>query len=103
MSLAVNFHSTGLRLSSLNLVLFHTSQEIISAFGMFHMFNSKVDSLGNDAVPQLLIDDNTDSSSCHVEHSSCFTVVIFVWHSFMDCPIALNIDNITNFVRLQVR
>merc|ERR1711955_109164 len=103
MSLTINFYAACLRFSFLHLVLFHTSQEIISTFGMFHMFNSKVDSLGNDAVPQLPINDNTDSSSCHVEHSSCFTVVIFVRHSFMDCPIALHIDNITNFVSLQVR
>merc|ERR1711970_1204967 len=102
MSFAVNFHTASLRLSLLNFVLFHTSQEIISAFGMFHMLDSKVDSLGNDAVSQLLVDDHSNSSSCHIEDSSCFAMVIFVRHSFMDCPIALDINNITNFVCLQV-
>merc|ERR1712180_199481 len=98
MSLAIHLHTTGLGFSFLHLVFFHTPQEIISAFGMLDMFNSEVDSLGNNSVSKLLVNDNSNCSSGHVEYSSSFAMVVFVWHSFVNGSISLDINNITNLV-----
>merc|ERR1712180_217020 len=102
MSFAVHLHTTGFCFSLLYLVFFHTPKEIISTFGMFDMFNSEIDSFRDDSVSQLLVDNNSHSSSSHIENSTCFAMVILVRHSLMDCSITLDIYNITNFVGLQV-
>merc|ERR1711928_99775 len=101
-SLAVNLHTTGLGFSFLHLVFFHTAQEIISALGMFDMLNPEVDSFWDDSVSELLVNDSSNSSSCHVEYSSSFAVVVFVWHSFVNGSISLDINNVTNLVGLQI-
>merc|ERR1711973_414578 len=102
MSFAVNLYTTGLGFSFLHLILFHTSQEIIPTLGMFDMFNSEVDSFGDDSVSKLFVNNNPNSSSGHVEHSSSFPMVVFVWHSFVNGSISLDINNVTNLVGLQV-
>merc|ERR1711928_196567 len=101
-SLAVNFHTTGLGFSFLHLVFFHTSQEIISALGMFDMLNSEVDSFWDNSVSKLFADNNSNGSSRHIEDTSSFAVVVFVWHSFVNDSISLDISNITNLVGLQI-
>merc|ERR1712180_423178 len=101
-SLAIHFHTTGLGFPFLHLVFFDTSQEIISAFGMLDMFNSEVDSLWDDSISKLLIDNNSNSSSGYIEDSSSFAVIVFVRHSFVNGSISLDINNITNLVGLQI-
>merc|ERR1711894_450635 len=102
MSFTINLHTGCLRFTLLHLILLHTAQEIVTAFGMFDVLDSEVDPLGDDSVPQLFVDDNTDSSSRHIEDSAGFTVVVFVRHTLVDCSIALHINNISNLVCLQV-
>merc|ERR1712221_43423 len=92
-SFAVYFHTTGFCFSFFNLVFFHTSQEIIPALGMFDMFNSEVDSFWDDSVSKLLVNNNSNSSSGYVEDSSCFSMVVFVRHSFVNGSISLDINN----------
>merc|ERR1711928_89002 len=101
-SLAVQFHTTGLGFSFLPLVFFHTSQEIISAFGMFDMFNSEVNSFWDDSVSKLLVNNNSNSSSGYVEDSSSLAMVVFVRHSFVNGSISLDINDITNLVGFQI-
>merc|ERR1712013_227685 len=102
MSFTIDLHTGCLRFTLLHLILLHTSQEIVTTFGMFDVLDAEVDSFGDDSVSQLFVDDNTDSSSRHVEHSSSFAVVVFVWHTLVDGSITLNINNITDLVCLQV-
>ena len=81
MSFAINLHTGCLRFTLLHLILLHTSQEIVPTFGMFDVLDTEVDPLGDDSVSKLFVDDNTDSSSRHIEHSASFSVVVFVRHS----------------------
>ena len=102
MSFTINLHTGCLRFTLLHLILLHTSQEIVTTFGMFDVLDAEVDSLGDDSVSQLFVDNNTDSSSRHVEHSSGFAVVVFVRHTLVDGSITLHVNNITDLVCLQV-
>jgi len=62
------------------------------------MFNSDVESFSNDSVSDLFINDNTNGSWVDIEDCSGSSVVIFVWHTFMDGTVANNINNISDFV-----
>ena len=62
------------------------------------MFNTNMDSLGDDSVSDLFVDDDSDWSWVDVEDSTGSAVVVFVGHTFMDGTIDYNIDNISNFV-----
>ena len=62
------------------------------------MFYSDVESLGDDSVSDLLVDDDTQSSGVDVEDCSSSAVVIFVGHAFVDGTITDDIDDISNLV-----
>ena len=57
-----------------------------------------MNSLGDDALPDLLVNDNSNGPRVNVEDSSGSAVVVLVWHTFMDGSINYNIDYISNFV-----
>jgi hypothetical protein len=57
-----------------------------------------MDSLGDDSVSDLLVDDNSDRSWVYIEDSSCSSMIVFVRHAFVNGTIDYNIDNISNFV-----
>lgn len=61
------------------------------------MFNSHMDSLGNNSLSDLLVDNNTNSTRIDVEDSAGSAVIVFVRHTFMDGTIDDNIDDITFF------
>jgi hypothetical protein len=48
------------------------------------MLDSDVESLGNDSVSDLLVDDDSESSWVDVEDSTGSTVIVFVWHGLVD-------------------
>ena len=62
------------------------------------MLDSYVNSLGDDSVPDLLVDDDSDGSGVDVEDSSGSTVIVFVGHAFVDGSIYDDIDDIPDFV-----
>ena len=62
------------------------------------MFYSDVKSLGNDSVSDLLVDDNAQSSWIHVEDCSGSAVIVFVWHTLVDCTIDNDVNDISDFV-----
>ena len=70
----------------------------MSAGWELEMFYSDVESLGDDSVSDLLVDDDSQSSGVHVEDCSGSAVIIFVWHALVDGTIANDIDNIANLV-----
>jgi len=57
-----------------------------------------VDSLGDDSVSELLVNNDTDRSGVDVEDSSGLSVIKVVWHTFMDGTINNYINVITNSV-----
>ena len=62
------------------------------------MFNSDVESLGDDSVSNLLVDNDSQSSWVDVENSTSSAVVVLVWHGFVNSTIDNDIDDVTNFV-----
>jgi len=62
------------------------------------VFNANVNSLGDDALPDLLVDNNSNGPGVDVEDSSGSSMVVLVRHTFMDGSIDYNINNISNFV-----
>ena len=48
------------------------------------MFDSDVESLSDDSVSDLFVDDNSEGSWVDVEDSSSSAMIIFVWHGFVD-------------------
>jgi len=62
------------------------------------MFNSNMDSLLNDSISHLLVDDDTDSSGVNVEDSASSSVIEAVGHAFMDSTINQDINVVTNSV-----
>ena len=70
----------------------------MSGGGELEMFNSDVNSLGNDSLSDLLVDDDTDGSRVDVEDAAGSSVIVFVGHSLVDGTIDDDIDDISGFV-----
>ena len=66
------------------------------------MLYSDVESLGDDSVSDLLVDDDAQCSGVDVEDCSGSAVVIFVWHALVNGTIANDINNITDLVSGEV-
>ena len=62
------------------------------------MFNSDVESLGDDSVSDLLVDNDSQSSWVDVENCASSAVIVLVWHRFVNSTIDNNIDDVTDFV-----
>lgn len=62
------------------------------------MLDANVDSLGDDSVSDLFVDDDSDGPGVDVEDGSCATVVVFVWHALVDGAVDGDVDNISDLV-----
>ena len=62
------------------------------------MFNSDVESLGDDSVSDLLVDDDSERSWVDVEDCSGSAVIELVWHALVDGTVDDDINNITDLV-----
>lgn len=60
------------------------------------MLDPDVDSLGDDSVPDLFVDDHSHCSGVYIENCSCPSVVVFVWHSLVDGSVHCNVNNISD-------
>lgn len=58
-----------------------------------------MNSLGNNSIPDLLINDHTNSSRINVEHSTASTMIVLVWHALVNGAIDYDIYEISNFIR----
>ncbi len=52
-----------------------------SARSLLHMLQANVKALGNEAVSDLLVDDNTDGAGGNVPHATSAAVIEFVRHT----------------------
>jgi len=81
------------------LVIFLNScNKSFSTWRLSKMFNSNVESLRDNSVSNLLVNNNSDWSWIDIEYCSSSTVIVFVWHSFMNWAVNDNINVITNSV-----
>jgi hypothetical protein len=62
------------------------------------VLDSDVESLADNSVSDLLVDDDADGAGVHVEDCSGSAVVVLVWQTFVDGSVADHIDNISIFV-----
>ena len=62
------------------------------------MFDTDMDSFGDDSVSDLFVDDDSDGARVDVEDSSCSSVVVFVGHALVDGAVDYDINDISNFV-----
>ena len=62
------------------------------------MFDSDVNSFGDDSVSDLFVDDDSDGSGVDVEDSAGSAVVVLVGHAFVDGSVNNYVNDITDFV-----
>ena len=62
------------------------------------MFDSNVNTLGDDSVSYLFVDDDSDGSGVNIEDSSSSSVVVFIGHAFVDGSIDDDIDDVSDFI-----
>lgn len=61
------------------------------------MFESHVNSLGDDSLSDLFVDDDSDGARIDVEDSACASVVELIGHAFVDGSVNDNVDDVTDF------
>jgi len=83
-------------------ILLDTVQEILTTLRFAHVFNTHVDPLGDDPGANPLVDDDTNRSWTNIEDTTSLAVVVLMWHTFMHCSIALDVDNISDAIHLEV-
>lgn len=89
LSLKLGDFSGGLGFFEQPLVFLDSLEEVLSALGVLDMLNADVDALGDDSAAHSLVDDHTESVGGHVVHTASLAMVHFVWHTLLDCTIAL--------------
>lgn len=84
---------------SLFLVIFANAiKEIHSGGGELEMLNTDVDSLGDDAVAYLFVDNDSNCARIDVEDSAGTAVVVLVRHTFVDGTIDGDVHDISVLV-----
>ena len=101
-ALDVNSLSSGLGVSFLLIVLADTVLEGLTAGGHTDVLDTDVNALGDDAVSNALVHNDTDGMGGHVEDSASLSVVELVGHTSLDGTISDDIDVVTNAVRDKV-
>jgi len=97
-ALNVNLLASLLSLSLENLVVLNTLNELLAAVRLLDVLNAEVDTLGDDAATNTLVDGNTNSATSDVPDDTGLTVVELVGHTLVACTITLDIDDITDLV-----
>lgn len=66
------------------------------------MLDTHVDALGDDAMPDTLVDNDTKGTRSYVEDSASLSVVKLVWHAFLEGSISLDVYVVSPLVDPQV-
>jgi hypothetical protein len=77
------------------IVLSNSIQKGHSASGESEMLYSDVDSLGDDSISDLLVDNDSNCSGIDVEDCSGSAVIILVWHSLVNGAVDDDIDDVS--------
>ena len=62
------------------------------------MLHSDVNSLGNNSLSDLFIDDNSNGPGVYVEDSAGSSVIVLIGHAFVDGSINHNVNDISDLV-----
>lgn len=102
LSLQLDGNTLSLSFSTLGGVVLDSLQKFGSTLGVLDVFNSQTQSLFQVSVTDHLVDDNTNRRLGDVEDNTGLTLVDLVWHTLLDGTVGLDINDVTNFVDLQV-
>ena len=101
-ALDVNSLTSSLGVSFLLIVIADTVLESLTAGGHTHVLDTHVNALGDDAVSNALVHNDTDGVSGHIEDLAGLAVVEFVGHTSLDGTISDDIYVVTLAVRYKV-
>lgn len=73
-------------------------QEVLPRGRFLDVFDSHVDPLGDDAVPDLLVDDDTEGPWVDVEDSTGLAMVVLVGHALVDGAVNGDVDDLATLV-----
>ena len=76
--------ATGLGICLPDLVGVDSVKEILPALAVLHMLNPDIDSLGQDLATHSLVDNNSNCSLGHIEHTTSLAMVGLVRHSLLE-------------------
>jgi hypothetical protein len=62
------------------------------------MFNSDMKSFSDNSISDLFVNNDTNGSWVNVEDCSGSSVIVFIWHTFVDGTIADYINDISNLI-----
>ena len=100
-ALGVNLLTTGLGLSLEEIVGADTVAESLTGFRLADVLNTHVDALGDDAVSDLLVDDNTNGVLGNIEDFAGLAVVELVGDTLLNATVSDDINVLTLVVREQ--
>jgi len=83
-------------------VALHSLQEVLSRAGQLDVLDSHVDALLEVLVSDGLVEDDADGGLCYVVDYAGFAVVVFVWHTLLDGSVADYVDDVSDFVLVEV-
>merc|ERR1712167_321590 len=83
-------------------VILNSLDESKSGLRFSNVFNSDTDSLWNDSSIVRLVDDDTNCMAGNIVNSSGFTMIVLVWHAFVDGTVDNDVHIITNSVIAKV-
>ena len=101
-TLDVHSRSSGLGVSLLLIVLTNTCLEGLAAGGHANVLDTHVNALGDNAVSNALVHNDTDGVRGHVEDLAGLSVVELVGHTSLDGTISNDINEISFAVRDEV-
>ena len=101
-TLNVDSLASGLGVSLLLIVFTNTCLEGLAAGGHANVLDTHVDALGDNAVSNALVNNDTDSMRGHVEDLASLSVVKLVGHTSLDGTISNDINEISFAVRDEV-
>ncbi len=82
-------------------IAFYSQEEIVTALGGLHVLDAYVDTLGEDSVSDLLVDDDSNSVWGHVEDTPSSAVVGLVWHTLLEGTATLDVDVVSSLVDME--
>jgi hypothetical protein len=79
-------------------ILVDTLDESLAGLGLANVLNTDMETLGDDAGVNTLVDNNTNGTSVDIEDATGLTVVVLVEHAAVNGTISNQVDNVALLV-----
>ena len=101
-SFSLHFLSLFLCFNLLCVVLSNSFYKCLSTFTLSDVFYSEMNSLWDYSVTYSFIDNDTNCMRGHIEYSTSLSVIVLVWHAFLNRSVCKYIDVITHLINSHV-